>query len=274
MFIKTICTLYCSYWMHSCIKNCIILFACSDMALLDMGADYHGYVSDITCSFPIRGTFSDDQRAVYVGVLNAQRAVMAMIAPGVSWLACHQAAERQILQALVGIGCLVGDDIELLMEDAMGGVFMPHGLGHLIGCDTHDVGGYLEDTPAREVRPGWKSLRTTRLMEANMVMTNEPGCYFIDYLLDQALANPNQARHMNADVLARFRGTGGVRLEDVIAVTDTGVTNLTLCPRTPEEVEAVRAGGAWPPPVDTAPELLRAWAKLVDGGKEMVQYTL
>ena len=118
------------------------------MALLDMGADYHGYVSDITCSFPIRGTFSEDQKSVYNGVLNAQRAVMSMMAPGVSWLACHQAAERQILQALVEMGCLVGD-VEQMMDDAMGGVFMPHGLGHLIGCDTHDVGGYLEDTPKR-----------------------------------------------------------------------------------------------------------------------------
>jgi Xaa-Pro dipeptidase len=245
----------------------------SDMALLDMGADYHGYVSDITCSFPIRGTFSEDQRAVYTGVLNAQRAVMRMMAPGVSWLACHQAAERQILQALVDMGCLVGD-VEQMMDDVMGGVFMPHGLGHLIGCDTHDVGGYLEDTPARETRAGWKSLRTARILEPNMVLTNEPGCYFIDYLLDQALANPTQARHMNAEVLARFRGSGGVRLEDVVVVTETGVTNLTQCPRTPEEVESVRAGGAWPPAVDAAPELLRSWAKLVDGGKEMVQYSL
>jgi Xaa-Pro dipeptidase len=244
-----------------------------DMALLDMGADYHGYVSDITCSFPIRGTFTEDQRAVYTGVLNAQRAVMAMMAPGVSWLACHQAAEREILKALVGIGCLIGD-IDLMMEDAMGGVFMPHGLGHLIGCDTHDVGGYLEGTPARESRPGWKSLRTARVLEPNMVLTNEPGCYFIDFLLDQALANPDQARHMNAEILARFRGTGGVRLEDVVVVTESGVTNFTQCPRTPEEVESVRSGGSWPPAVDTAPELKRTWAKLVTGGKEMVTYSL
>lgn len=245
----------------------------SDWALLDMGADYHGYVSDITCTFPLSGTFTDDQRAIYNGVLNAQRAVLAMMAPGVSWLACHQAAEREILKALVAVGCLVGD-VEEMMSDAVGGVFFPHGLGHLIGCDTHDVGGYLHDTPTREARVGWKNLRTARLLEPNMVLTNEPGCYFIDFLIDKALATPEQARHINAEVLARFRGTGGVRLEDVVVVTEAGVSNLTLCPRTPEEVEAVRAGGPWPPQHDAAPELRRAWARLEEGGRSMVQYVL
>ena len=67
---------------------------------------------------------------------------------------------------------------------------------------------------------------------------------------------------------------GGVRLEDVVAVTETHVTNLTQCPRTLAEVESVRAGGDWPPMQDTAPELLRSWAKLVEGGKEMVLYSL
>lgn len=244
-----------------------------DMALLDMGADYHGYVSDITCSFPISGTFSEKQRAIFTAVLNAQRGVMALARPGVTWVECHKEAERNILQGLVGVGVLSGD-IEEMVDAGMGAVFMPHGLGHLIGCDTHDVGGYLDGTPDREQRPGLKNLRTARVLEPNMVLTNEPGCYFINYLLDTALANPTQSRYMNAEVIDTFRGFGGVRLEDVFMITETGVENLTTCPRTVEEVEAVMRGGCWPPEKDAAPELKRNWTRLSADGQSMERFKI
>jgi Xaa-Pro dipeptidase len=103
-----------------------------------------------------------------------------------------------------------------------------------------------------------------------MVLTNEPGCYFIDTLLDRALATPAQARFINNDILQRFRGTGGVRLEDVICVTEDGVTNLTTCPRAIAEIESVMGGGKWPPLVDALPVLRRQWGKLAPGGLGMV----
>ena len=261
-----------------------------DMALLDMGAEYHGYVSDITCSFPISGTFTPDQRAVYQGVLNAQRAVLAHMQPGAAWPDCHRLAEREILAALVGLGLLkspiplaesgpagaaaksAGDAllVEELAKAGLGAVFFPHGLGHLIGCDTHDVGGYLDGTPARLPGPGLSKLRTARLLEAGMVLTNEPGCYFIDALLDAALADPAQSRYIDPVVLARLRGFGGVRLEDVVLVRAQGPPdNLTTCPRTIEEVEEVLRGGAWPPAVDAAPWLCRRWTRLAEGGAAM-----
>lgn len=133
---------------------------------------------------------------------------------------------------------------------------------------------YLSGTPEREVRPGLKSLRTARLLEPNMVLTNEPGCYFVDYLLDKALANPNQSKFINQDVLLRFRGFGGVRLEDVIVITETGVENLTTCPRTVNEIESVLAGNAWPPAVDAAPELKRNWTTLGPDGERMVPLSI
>ncbi len=79
---------------------------------------------------------------------------------------------------------------------------------------------YLPGTPARETAPGVSKLRTSRVLEANMVLTNEPGCYFIDALLDAALADPARAKYINNDVLKRFRGFGGVRLEDVVLVRE------------------------------------------------------
>jgi len=238
----------------------------SDMALLDMGAEYHGYVSDITCSFPIAGTFTEDQKVIYQSVLNAQRAVLEMMKPGIEWPQCHIAAEKEILKGLANAGILVNGTVENFVESNLGATFFPHGLGHLIGCDTHDVGGYIEGTPARSSRPGLNKLRTARVLEEGMVLTNEPGCYFIGALLDKAIENPTTSKYINVDVLERFRCFGGVRLEDVVRVTSTGVENLTLCPRSIEEIESVMAGAEWPPSIDTLPVLKRKWCKLADDG--------
>ena len=243
-----------------------------DMALLDMGAEYHGYVSDITCSFPISGVFTPDQRAIYSGVLAAQRAVLDGMKAGASWPDCHRLAEREVILSLQAVGVLLQEGVtaEELAGAGLGGVFFPHGLGHLIGCDTHDVGGYLDGTPERLPGPGLSKLRTARTLEAGMVLTNEPGCYFIDALLDAAVADEAKKKYINVDVLSRFRGFGGVRLEDVVLVLQDGCENLTTCPRTIDEVEDVIRGGAWPPAVDRAPWLRRRWTKLGDGGAGMV----
>ena len=106
-----------------------------------------------------------------------------------------------------------------------------------------------------------------------MVMTVEPGCYFIDALLDPALADPRHQRFLVPSAIERFRGTGGVRLEDVVAVTSSGVDNLTLCPRTVSEVESVCRGGTWPPAADRAPWLCRQWSKLDKATGRMVADT-
>ena len=267
-----------------------------DVALLDMGAEYHCYASDITCSFAVSrgGRFSADQRAVYEGVLAAQVAVLGAMAPGASWVDLHRLAERAELAALCRLGVLVdpgaavdpgavvdGDRggggfeppealLDAMIDADLGAVFMPHGLGHLIGLDTHDVGGYLAGCPPRETRPGVRALRTARALEPGMVLTVEPGIYFIDSLLDAALADAATARFLDRARLADFRGTGGVRLEDDVLVTADGPVNLSLCPRTVAEVEGVRAGTlAWPPPVDEAPELRRAWCRPRPGGRGM-----
>jgi Xaa-Pro dipeptidase len=233
-----------------------------DLLLYDMGAELSsgGYGSDITCSFPANGSFTAKQKDVFEGVLNAQRAVYAILKPGVSWVKCHEAAEAAILTKLAEIGIVVSGtrSIEELVDMRLGAVFMPHGLGHFIGIDTHDVGGYLAGNPNRSTLPGLKSLRTSRIMQENMTVTVEPGCYFIDHLLDEALADDSPLKpFLNAELLEEYRGFGGVRLEDVVAITAHGCVNYTLCPRTVKEIEHVMAGGKWPPTKDDSPELLR-----------------
>ena len=161
-----------------------------DLVLMDMGAEYHCYAADITTTVPAGGKFTPDAKIIYEGVLAAHQAVLKALKPGCAWLDLQRLAETHILRALVDGGFLVGD-IDEMMAKRVSATFMPHGLGHHLGVDTHDVGGYgLPGTPARSTEPGLKNCRTASLMKEGNVMTIEPGCYFIDVLLDRALRGP------------------------------------------------------------------------------------
>ena len=212
-----------------------------DMCLFDMGGEYHCYTSDITCSFPASGKFSQQQRLIYSAVLRSSRAVMASGKAGVSWVDMHRTAERVLLEDLRACGLLKGD-IDAMMSCHLGAVFMPHGLGHFMGCDTHDVGGYLEGCPERPKPPGLKSLRTARTLKAGMVITIEPGCYFIKHLLDGAKADSNLAKFLVIEEIDRFEKFGGVRIEDDVVITAEGVELLTEVPRGIEEIETWMSG--------------------------------
>ena len=115
----------------------------------------------------------------------------------------HRLAERVIAERLREAG-LVKGSLDELLANHIPALFMPHGLGHLMGLDVHDVGGYPEGT-ARIDEPGIRSLRCGRKLEAGMVITVEPGVYFIDAVLEPALADPAKARFLAADVLKGFR---------------------------------------------------------------------
>ncbi|XP_014650226.1 PREDICTED: xaa-Pro dipeptidase [Ceratotherium simum simum] len=211
-----------------------------DMCLFDMGSEYYCFSSDITCSFPANGKFTADQKAIYEAVLCSCRAVMSAMKPGVWWPDMHRLADRIHLEELVRIGVLSGC-VDAMVQAHLGAVFMPHGLGHFLGIDVHDVGGYPEGVE-RIDEPGLRSLRTARHLEPGMVLTVEPGIYFIDHLLDEALADPARACFFNPEVLQRFRGFGGVRIEEDVVVTNSGMELLTCVPRTVEEIEACMAG--------------------------------
>ena len=132
-------------------------------------------------------------------------------------------------------------------------IFQPHGLGHLIGLDVHDVGGYMNgisQTPERIMEPGLKNLRTARTLKPGMCITIEPGCYFIDFLLNGELEKGKldiDLKYLNRDVIALYQAeVGGVRIEDVVAITENGCENLSFgVPRTTEEIESCMKGEDW-----------------------------
>ncbi|XP_052145113.1 uncharacterized protein LOC127764295 [Oryza glaberrima] len=215
-----------------------------DMALMDMGGEYHCYGSDITCSYPINGKFNNNQTIVYNAVLKAHNAVIAHMQPGVNWLDMHKLAEQTILESLRNERILHGDVTDM-MAQRLGAVFMPHGLGHLLGIDTHDPGGYPEGLE-RPKEPGLSSLRTIRELKEGMVITVEPGCYFIDALLIPARDDPVYSKFFNWEEIEKYKSFGGVRIESDVYVTAHGCKNLTNCPRETLEIEAVMAGAPWP----------------------------
>lgn len=220
--------------------------------LFDMGANYFGYAADITCSYPSNGKFTDgidesvsfcdgslgslsalisDQKIIYNAVLAANMAVQNTARDGTSWVDMHKLANKVMLTELRTAGLVVGE-IDDMMAAGINGIFQPHGLGHLLGLDVHDVGAFLPHCPPRSTELGLKSLRMSRTLKAGMYVTIEPGCYFIDHLLNKALNDPVQKKFLVADVISRFRNFGGVRIEDDVLVTETGVENFAIVPRT------------------------------------------
>ena len=116
---------------------------------------------------------------------------------------------------------------------------MPHGLGHFMGLEVHDVGGYLSFTPKRLTQLGLASLRTARYLAVDNVITVEPGIYFIPFLLDQALKDDNLKKYFNLKV-RDFYNFGGIRIEDGVLITEDGAENLTeALPRNVKDIENI-----------------------------------
>ena len=216
------------------------LISNGDMLLLDMGAERFCYASDITCSFPANGKFTEEQKLIFNTVAAMQDAVFNALKPGVCWKDMHALAYRVAAEHLVAGGLLIGS-IDEIMEANLMATFQPHGLGHFMGMEVHDVGGYI-DGSERDKRAGFKSLRTTRTMETGMIITVEPGIYFIDILLKRAYEDPNLSKFLVKDIIDRYKKFGGVRLEDDVIITHNGMRNMTNCPRTVEDVEDVMSG--------------------------------
>lgn len=145
-----------------------------DLVLVDAGAEWEGYTADITRTFPANGKFEAKRRDVYNAVLDVQNTAIAAMGPGVNWRMIGENAKVQTVQALIDLGVVRGDAQDAVMA-GVAGLFLPHSLGHLLGLQVHDVGpsGPVPDT-----------------LLAGMVVTCEPGIYFVDGLLGPALEDP------------------------------------------------------------------------------------
>jgi Xaa-Pro dipeptidase len=192
--------------------------------LIDAGAEFAGYASDITRTHSLR----DPAFAALIGRMDEMQQVLcAGVRAGVDWRDVHLRAH-----ALTGELLREADITKCGADEAVAAgitsVFLPHGLGHLLGLEVHDVGGFMRSPEGGDIpRPeGHPFLRLTRVLNKGFVVTMEPGIYFIDQLLDAARADARAGR-INWSRVASLRKFGGIRIEDDLAVTDTGCENLT-----------------------------------------------
>jgi Xaa-Pro aminopeptidase len=211
----------------------------------DLGAENHRhYASDLTRTWPVNGRFSPVQKDVYQTVQAAYERAANALRPGITYRECHLMAWETIAEGLKNMGILKGDPAEMA-QLGVPGLFMPHGLGHMIGLDVHDMEnlgeqyvGYAEGQ-TRSTLLGLKSLRLAKSLEAGFVLTVEPGIYFIPPLIARWEAEGQFKDFIQYDRLRAFQHEGGCRIEDNYFITADGARKLgPHVPRTLAEVEA------------------------------------
>lgn len=221
-----------------------------EMMLCDVGATAPSqYASDITRVTPVSGRFTERQRAIYQMVLDAQEQAIGAVQPGVSFREIHLQAARNLTEGLQGLGLMKGDTDEAVAAGAHA-LFFPHGLGHMMGLDVHDMEALGEDRVGygdefeRSGQFGLSALRLARTLEPGFVLTVEPGLYFIPPLIDQWRAANKHSRFIDYDRVEAYRDFGGIRIEDNVLVTETGARVLgPAIPKQADAVEAMAAGG-------------------------------
>jgi len=214
------------------------------MVVCDAGAETAMcYASDITRTFPVGGKFSTRQSDIYNIVLKANTETIKASIPGRTYREVHLMAARIIAGGLKELGLMKGDLDEAVALGAHA-LFFPHGLGHMLGLDVHDMEGLGEnyvgynESLKRSEQFGLAYLRLGRELEPGFVVTNEPGCYFIPALIDQWKGEQKHAQFINYDQVEKYRGFGGVRIEDDVLITESGSKVLgTPIPKTVDEVE-------------------------------------
>ncbi|MBK7342122.1 MAG: aminopeptidase P family protein [Saprospiraceae bacterium] len=217
------------------------------LVLGDFGAESRmHYAGDITRTFPVDRHFTNKQREVYEVVLDAEMLAIEACKPGVAYRDIHLHAARIIANGLKDIGLMKGDCHEAVAAGAHA-LFFPHGLGHMIGLDVHDMEdlgenfvGY-DNTVQRSDQFGLAYLRLARKLQPGFVLTVEPGIYFIPELIDQWKAEKKHADFINYSALEKYRTFGGIRIEDNVLITEKGYQILgDPIPKAVAEVEALR----------------------------------
>ncbi|NDL64522.1 Xaa-Pro dipeptidase [Acerihabitans arboris] len=194
--------------------------------LIDAGAEYHGYAADLTRTYAAQ---KESEFAELVAAMDTeQQALIGTVEAGVNYIEYHIQMHRRIAGLLNQFDIVTGLDEETMVSEGITGPFLPHGLGHPLGLQVHDAGGFLQDDRgARLAAPGlYPYLRCTRVMQPRMVMTIEPGLYFIESLLAPWRAGAF-GRHFNWRRIEMFKAYGGIRIEDNIVIGDKQIENMT-----------------------------------------------
>jgi Xaa-Pro aminopeptidase len=219
-----------------------------DLLLADVGAETpEGFAGDVTRVWPVSGRFSATQRAAYQVVLQSQLAAIAAVKPGVRYLDVHRAAGLALVEGLLALGILRGAAPELYARGAAA-LFFPHGVGHLLGIDVHDMedlgdrAGYAPGR-SRAQAPGDRYLRLDRDLVAGMCVTIEPGFYQIPRILTRQSEVGELESALDRAVLARFADVRGIRIEDDVLVTPTGAEVLSASvPKSIDDVQDAMLG--------------------------------
>jgi Xaa-Pro aminopeptidase len=220
-----------------------------NLLLTDAGAEslLH-YASDFTRTVPVGGKFTTKQREIYEIVLAANNHATALVKPGITYLSVHLAVAEVIASGLKSLGLMKGDVKEAVSNGAHA-MFFPHGLGHMMGLDVHDMEdlgqiyvGYDDETrPVNQF--GTAYLRLGKKLQPGYVITNEPGIYFIPALIDKWKTEKINSDFINFDKVEEYRNFGGIRLEDDILVTETGSKIIgERVPINPDEIEEIITG--------------------------------
>lgn len=214
----------------------------------DSGAESEmHYASDITRTIPVGGKFTEKQKDIYEIVLNSQETAIQSIKPGIKYREIHLKISKIIASGLKDLGLIKGD-IEDALREGVHAMFFPHGLGHLIGLDVHDMEdlgedyvGY-DDKTKRSDQFGFAYLRFAKELQAGHVLTVEPGIYFIPALIDKWKGEKKLIQFIDYERVDKYRDFGGIRIEDNVLVTEDGSRVLgKSIPKTVKEVEEITA---------------------------------
>jgi Xaa-Pro aminopeptidase len=229
-------------------SRCDNALAAGDLLLADVGGETpEGWAADITRTWPVSGAFSATQRAIYEIVLETQQSAIAAVKPGARYRAIHELASRSLTEGLRAVGIFKGE-VDGLLERGAAALFFPHGIGHLLGLDVHDMedlgdrAGYAPER-TRPAGFGERWLRLDRDLVAGMLVTIEPGFYQVPAILNDPVRASALAGDLDRNILARFSDVRGIRIEDDVLCTENGPVVLTGgVPKSLEEVEALVAG--------------------------------
>lgn len=199
-----------------------------ELVLIDAGADYRCYASDVTRTYPVDGRFASEQQEELHGVVRAaELAAIGRCSAGTEWREVHLTAALVIADGLVSAGILRGDPESLVQSGAVW-MFFPHGIGHLVGLGVRDAGGMLPER--RDDPPPFPHLRIDLPLEPGMVVTVEPGLYFVPAILQDPERRRRYRDEVDWDAVDRMLGFGGIRIEDNVLITDGGHEVITDVP--------------------------------------------